>query len=141
MTDTTNGDAKQEFELHVAYLTETQKSFVENTSKVAGFLLLALGWFATSKDARAYIGSAHQIAYFSAMAVAAAYLLSAGASWVVYRASAKTYQKLVGLAYLHETAYEARKLGLSTFVICVVGTGVLSGLLVFALLTAPLYKQ
>ena len=42
MADTSSQESRLEFDLHVAHLTETHKAFIENTAKVAGFLLLAL---------------------------------------------------------------------------------------------------
>jgi len=127
---------KEEFDLHVAHLTDTHKAFIDNTAKVSGFLLLALGWFATSEGARNYLTSTPTIAALAATAVAAAYLLSVVASWVAYRVSVKGMRRLNELAHLPRSAYEARVLGPVTFVACVVGNGVLAGLLVIALLTA-----
>jgi hypothetical protein len=129
-------EARQEFDLHVAHLTETHKAFIENTAKVAGFLLLALGWFATSKDARAFLASTPSVTAFASMAVTAAYVLSVAASWVAYRVSAKAFRRLNELAYLPQSAYEGRLLGPVTFAVCVAGNGVLAALLVAALLTA-----
>ena len=126
---------KEEFDLQVAHLTETHKAFIENTAKVAGFLLLALGWFATSEGARNFLVSTPRIKALAATAVAAAYLLSVVASWVAYDVSVKGLRRLDELAHLPRSAYEARVLGPVTFVACVVGNGVLAGLLVLALLT------
>ena len=123
--------------MHVTHLTETHKAFIDNTGKVAGFLLLALGWFVTSKDARAFLGSTPNVAALAASAVITAYLLSVGASWVAYRVSTKALRRLNQLAYLPPAAYQARVLGLATFVVCVAGNGVLTALLVTALLIAP----
>jgi hypothetical protein len=127
---------KAEFDLHVSHLTETHKAFIENTGKVAGFLLLALGWFATSKDARFFLTSTPEVAILAALAVVTAYLLSVAASWVAYRVSAKGLRRLKALAYLPPSAYEGRVLGPVTFWVCVAGNGVLAALLVTALLIA-----
>ena len=136
MAATSSQESRLEFDLHVAHLTETHKAFIENTAKVAGFLLLALGWFATSKDARTFLASTPNVTALAALAVAAAYLLSVGASWVAYRVSVKAFRRLNELACLPQSAYEARMLGPVTFVVCVAGNGVLAALLVAALLTA-----
>ena len=136
MTDLQSLQAKQEFDLHVAHLTETHKAFVENTGKVAGFLLLALGWFATSEGARAFLRSSPSVTALVAIAVAAAYILAVTASWVAYRTTAKTYSRLKELAYLPQSAYEGRLLGPVTFGVCIAGNGVLSALLIAALLIA-----
>ena len=137
MPDPSPQDARHEFDLHVAHLTETHKAFIENTGKVAGFLLLALGWFATSKDARAFLASSPGVTALAALAVTAAYLLSVGASWVAYRMSVKAFRRLNELACLPRSAYEARMLGPTTFAVCLAGNGVLAALLVAALLSAP----
>jgi hypothetical protein len=137
MSDTSSSETKHEFDLHVTHLIETHKAFIDNSGKVAGFLLLALGWFVTSKDARAFLGSNPNVATLAASAVTTAYLLSVGASWVAYRVSTKTLRRLNQLAYLPPPAYEARVLGLATFVVCAFGNGVLAALLATALLIAP----
>ena len=136
MPDLPPQEAKQEFDLHVAHLTETHKAFIENTGKVAGFLLVALGWFATSKDVRAFLASTPSVTALAAIAVTAAYFLSVAASWVAYRVSAKAFRRLKELAYLPQSAYEGRLLGPVTFGVCIAGTGVLAALLVAAMLTA-----
>ena len=133
MSDAQDQRKKLEFDLHVAHLTDTHKGFIDNTGKVAGFLLLALGWFATSNDARAFLASAPNVTLLAALAVACAYLLSAVASWVAYRVSAKGLRRLNELAYLPVSAYEARVLGPVTFAVCVAGNGVLAALLIVAL--------
>lgn len=130
MNDDPAGRLKQEFDLHIGFLTETNKAFVDNTGKVAGFLLLALGWLATSEDAREYLASTPQIAKLAALAVAVTFLLYTAASLGAYRRSRDSYVRLVDLAYLPESAFKARKLGLATSAVCVVGTAVLACLLV-----------
>lgn len=137
MPDISPQALRQEFDLHVAHLTDTHKAFIENTSKVAGFLLLALGWFATSKDARTFLASTPNCTALAALAVTAAYLLWVGASWITYRVSLKTFRRLQELAYLPQSAYEARALGPVTFGACIAGNGVLTALLVNALLNVP----
>ena len=85
---------KLEFELHLSHITEMHKAFFDNMSKVSGFLLLALGWFATSKDARAYLASEPTLSTLAAIGVLAAYLLSVAAAVVAYRASRLALQRL-----------------------------------------------
>ena len=135
MPDTSLQESRQEFDLHVAHLTETHKAFIENTGKVAGFLLLALGWFATSDGARTFLASTPQVTALAALAVTVAYLLSVGASWVAFRVSVKAFRRLNEIAYLPQSAYADRVLGPITFGVCIAGNGVLAVLLVAALIT------
>jgi hypothetical protein len=130
-------DPKHEFDLHVSHITETHKAFIDNTGKVAGFLLLGLGWFATSESARAYLAAAPYIARLAALAVVAAFGFSAVASWIAYRVTEQALRRLAVLDYLPPSAYAARRLSLPTFVVCVAGNGVLATLLVLALLSGP----
>lgn len=134
MKETAESKVRLEFDLHIEHLTATHVAFINDTSKVAGFLLLALGWFATSGDAREFLASTPMMTPLAAMAIASAYLLSVCASWVAYRVSANAIHRLRGLDYLPPSAYEGRKLGPITFVACVGGNGVLAGLLISALL-------
>ena len=134
MTDTSDQRARLEFDLHVAHLTSTHEAFINNTGKVAGFLLLALGWFVTSEGARNFLASTPSIAVLAALAVASAYVLSVGASWVAYRVSANAIRRLGELEYLPSSAYEGRVLGPITFAVCVGANGVLAALLIAALL-------
>lgn len=134
MTDIMDQKARLEFNLHVTHLTSTHEAFITNTGKVAGFLLLALGWYATSEGARNFFASAPIMAFMAALAVASAYCLSVGASWVAYRVSANAIRRLQELDYLPPSAYEGRVLGPITFAVCVGGNGVLALLLIAALL-------
>ena len=124
---------KLEFELHLSHITEMHKAFFDNMSKVSGFLLLALGWFATSKDARAYLASEPTLSTLAAIGVLAAYLLSVAAAVVAYRASRLALQRLNELNFLPASAYVNRALLAPTFLVCTLGNGVLAGLLVIAI--------
>ncbi len=136
MTHGSQSARQEEFALLVEHVTATHKSFIESTVKVTGFLLLALGWFATSDAARQFLSSNLDISVLAAISVAAAYLLSVAASWVAYRASCDATRRLKELSYLPETAYQGRILGTTSFLVCVAGNGVLALLLMYALLTA-----
>jgi hypothetical protein len=132
MNDTTTRDS-QESDIHITYLSETHKAFIENSAKVTGFLLLAIGWYATSTEARSFLATTSGLAVLSAIAVLSAYALSVAASWVAYSGSAMTYRRLQQLAYLPEEAYKERRLGLLTFAVCAAGNGVLACLLAYLL--------
>lgn len=134
MINTPPNTLKEEFDLHVEHITETHKAFIDSNTKVAGFLLLAMGWFATSSSARNFFLSTPNVKIIAAIAVASAYLLSVGASWVAYHVSSKAVTRLNELSYLPPSAYEGRILGPITFVFCVAGNGVLAALLMTALL-------
>ncbi|WP_421870413.1 hypothetical protein [Motiliproteus sp.] len=134
MTETAESKVRLEFDLHISHLTSTHVAFINDTSKVAGFLLLALGWYATSGDARDFLAVTPMMTNLAAVAIASAYLLSVCASWVAYRVSANAIRRLRELDYLPPSAYEGRVLGPITFAACVGGNGILAGLLIAALL-------
>lgn len=133
MPDTQDQARKSEFDLHVAHVTEIHKAFIENTGKITGFLLLSVGWFATSRDARAFLASNSDLTFVAILAVVAAYGLSLAASWVGLHTSRKALLRLKALDYLPPVAYEARALGPVTFAVCAIGNGVLAGLVSAAL--------
>ena len=134
VTAPSDNPSKEEFYLHVAHLTDVSKAFVENAAKVAGFLLLALGWYATSKDARAFLASEPGITALAATAAGVAYVLSVVAQWIAYRVSGNSFRRLQAIAYLPESAYKTRRLSLTTLWVCAAGNGVLAALLIAAIL-------
>ena len=136
MSQAATDKAKEEFDLLVQHVTDTHKSFVDNTAKVAGFLLLAIGWLATASDARTFLSGNKGFACIAAIAVAAAYFLSVWASKIAYNASRRAIGRLGELSYLPPSAYRDRALNQSTFAVCVVGNGVLAAVLVVGLLIA-----
>ena len=81
MLDSVVTNTKQEFDLHMAALTDTQKLLLDNTAKVAGFLLLALGWLATSEDARNYLTDNPRVAIVFVAAILIAYVMAAALNW------------------------------------------------------------
>ena len=134
MADDVDNKVRLEFDLHVEHLTSTHEAFINNTGKVAGFLLLALGWYVTSDSARVFLLSTPLMATLAAIAVASAYALSVGASWVAFRVSSNALGRLRELDYIPSSAYEGRALGPITFAVCMGGNGVLAALLIAALL-------
>lgn len=125
---------KQEFDLHIDFLKENNKAIVDRTSKLAGFLLLGLGWLVTSDDARDYLHAKPELIWFVVFAAAFGFLLSVVAAWLVYRASKESYYRLVELSYISELAFKNLRLSLATFLVCVIGIGILFCLVVLFLL-------
>jgi hypothetical protein len=133
MVEVVKGTKKEEFDLLVQHVTDIQKSFVENTAKVAGFLLLAMGWLATAKEARTFLSNNEIFAVIAAITVAVTYVLSVWASAIAYSASAKAIKRLSELSWLDSPAYENRALDKNTFYVCVIGNGALASVLAVGL--------
>ena len=135
MLESDQSRRRLEFDLHLSHITETHRALLENSGKVAAFLLLALGWLATSESARSYLATTPRLAAIGALAVFAGWLFSAIASWVGYRASNAALSRLRELDFLSPPAYESRRIGPATLCACIFGNAALAGLLMAALLT------
>ena len=68
---------KQKFDLLYGNLCEIGKTLLDSTAKVTGFLLLAAGWIATSKDMRAFLKEDEISAYLAVAALIGAFVFYA----------------------------------------------------------------
>ena len=80
MTESCPALKKIEFGLHHARLTDTHRALLDNSGKVAGCVLRALGWLATSESARTLLTPTPSVATVGALAVFIAWAPSAIAS-------------------------------------------------------------
>jgi hypothetical protein len=119
---------KEQFDVLYATLRELQTGLVDSTSKVAGFLLLATGWLATSSTARAFLHADGVVRNLAVAALAGAFVLYACASFVVFSTSRKTLQSLDRLEFLPRDCYANRAISLPVLLIFIVGNFCLFGL-------------
>ena len=127
-------DAKQEFEVLYPTLCEIQRSLLDSTTKVAGFLLLAAGWLATSDSARLFIRSDSLIRNTSIMAVLGVTILSAYLSWTAYSASDRIAKQIDELQYVSARSVLHRRVSLRALTAYIAGNFFLAALVVVALL-------
>lgn len=127
-------DAKHEFEVLYPTLCEIQRSLLDSTTKVAGFLLLAAGWLATSDSARAFIRSDSLICNTSIMAVLGVTILSTYVSWTAYSASDRIATQIEDLKYVSARSVLHRRVSLTALTSYIAANLFLAALVVVALL-------
>ena len=125
-------ETKHKFDLLYGSLCEIQKSLLDSTAKVAGFLLLATGWIATSTAARKFLEEDELSRYFAVAALGGAFLFYALAAIKAHQASTRMVELLVELDWLPQEYYVLRKVDVTTLVLFVAGN------LFLALLVAAL---
>lgn len=121
MSDDGENIAKRQFDLLYSSLCDIQKSLLDNTAKVAGFRLIAIGWIATSTAARDFLKDDELTRYVAVAALGGAFLFYALAARKAHQASLRTVELLNALDYLPEEHYLLRRVGLTTLVLFVVG--------------------
>lgn len=134
MSASRTGDPKIEFDLQHNTLCEVQRALLDNTAKVAGFLLLAIGWIATSETARKFLAADPPSRRATVAAVIAVFLLAALASVKAFKVSNVTYRRLVELNYVPVHCYAGRRVDTAVLVVYVIGNAALAALLVVVLL-------
>ncbi len=112
---------KHKFDLLYASLCEIQKSLLDSTAKVAGFLLLATGWIATSTAARDFLKADELSRYIAVAALGGAFLFYALAAGKAHQASARTFELLIELDWHPQEYYVLRKVDWTTLILFVVG--------------------
>jgi TRAP-type C4-dicarboxylate transport system permease small subunit len=95
-----DSNAKQKFDLLYGSLCEIQKSLLDSTAKVAGFLLLATGWIATSSEARAFLKEDDISRYLAATALVGSFIFFTLAATKAHLASVHTIELLIKLGYV-----------------------------------------
>ena len=134
MNDNEDSKAEQKFDLLYGSLCEIHKSLLDSTAKVAGFLLLATGWIATSSAARDALSGDEITKDLALAALGGAFLFYALAAIKAHLASAHTVKLLIELNWMPREYYLHRKVDLATLVLFVVGN------LFLALLVASLIQ-
>ncbi|MDJ0707241.1 MAG: hypothetical protein QNJ46_28535 [Leptolyngbyaceae cyanobacterium MO_188.B28] len=121
-----NNLSKQEFDLLYETLCEIQEDLADGTAKVAGFLLLATGWFATSKNAQDFLESDKVAGYLAIAALAGTFIFYVCASMKIFLISKHTFLLLKQLHFMPTKYYESRRVDVATIAIFVVGNFVLA---------------
>ena len=116
-----NNKAKHKFDLLYGSLCEIQKSLLDSTAKVAGFLLLAIGWIATSSEARDFLSDDVLSKCITIATLVGAFSFYTFAANKAHLASIRTVELLIELDYMPHQYYVLRKIDLTTLVLFVVG--------------------
>ena len=124
-----DADNQNQFDVLYATLRDLQAfSLLDSTSKVAGFLLLGTGWFATSNTTREFLQSNPFARRLFVVALAGAFFLYAFASILAFRTSQKTLQRLATLNFMPGDCYESRAVSLPVLLVFIGGNFFLCGL-------------
>ena len=136
MVDTSQtANSRYKFDMLHTFLSESQRGLVENTARVAGFLLIVAGWIATSDSAQKYFSAHHPSIYVTAAALGASFLLYVIASLTIYRYSSHVFSLMKQLNFLPPEYYEVRRVTRLLLVICTVGTSCLAVFTIWLILT------
>ena len=133
MTDPLTPDVKAEFDVLFPAFCEIQRSLLENTTKVAGFFLLAVGWLATSESARSYLRSDSLVRYSAISVVLLVTLAFCCVSWIALAASERIEKQLNDLAYVSALAIGHRKVTIQILIFYAMANICLASLVVLTL--------
>jgi hypothetical protein len=118
----------KQFDVLYSTLGELQKGLLSSTTQVAGFLLLAIGWLATSANTFPLLHSRPTVRYMAAAALCGAFVLYAYGACMVYTRSQKTFKMLIQVDLMPVDFYESNVLNLRELFIFIAGTFFLFGL-------------
>jgi hypothetical protein len=118
--------AKETFDVLIENLRGHRHALSEYVAKVMGFLLLAMGWLATSKDARAFFATNPFIKYCFAAALLLLGSMATALCIMAYRNSLRILGLMRGLGVMDSKYYEVFAVDRTTNAICVVGIAVLA---------------
>lgn len=119
---------KEQFDVLYSTLRELQKAMFDSGGKVAGFLLLATGWLATSATTRVFLHSDSVARTLTVIALAVAFSLYAFGSVSLFWISKRTLKLLHRLDFLPPDCYAIRAIELREVLIFIVGIFCLFGL-------------
>src|SRR4051812_31665130 len=98
---------REVFELLISELKEYRSGIIENAAKVTGFLLLAIGWLATSQAPRSILDSPLlKVLTCASLLVAASMTIRMYVN--VYNLSQSAYDQLQRLNYMEPSHYRGR---------------------------------
>lgn len=126
-------EAQRGFDVLYESLCDIENRVVDSTLKVAGFLLLATGWIATSKDACGFLLSvphARPVATASLVAAFALYVCASIQAWWISR---QTLKQLKLLNFMPPEYYQERRARISVVLVFVLGNCCLAALMIFLL--------
>ena len=108
---------EKHFDILYKTLCDIQDGLLDATPKVAGFLLVATGWLATSNDAKTLLDGNPVARHLTVWALAGAFVLYVGAALNGYLISEKTFDLLKRLNYMPVEYYESRRVDLKLFLL------------------------
>lgn len=123
-------DNKARFDILFETLRDYQQSLLDNSAKTAGFLLLSIGWLATSQTARDTLRSDGLLRGAAVCAVFVGMAVYITAALHVYRAARRIRARLVDLSYLPLDDLEARRLSGNMVLVFTLGNLAIALLLV-----------
>lgn len=118
--------AKETFDLLVDDLRGHRPALFDNVAKVTGFLLISIGWLATSKDARAFFGVNPFIKYCFVAAFLLLGSMASASCIMAYRHSLRMLDLMRGIEFMDSKYYEILSINKYTNIICVTGIVILA---------------
>ena len=131
-------ETKLRFDTLYGSLCEVQRALLDNTAKVAGFFLLALGWLATSESARLFLATDSTSRLVTVGSILGVVLLTMFVSAKAYKTSQFLYSELLTLSFLPPAYFQTRRVDGGTFAVYLAGNACLA--LVLAVVVARLGK-
>src|SRR4051794_2481477 len=98
--------AKETFDVLFDDLRGHRPALFDNVAKVTGFLLLAIGWLATSKDARAFFGTNLFIKYCFSASFLLLGSMAIASCVIAYRHSLRMLDLMRGIECMDRKYYE-----------------------------------
>jgi len=114
-------DAKQRFDILFSTLCEFQSGLLTSTSQVAGFLIVAIGWLATSSAARDFLKNNGTGRIVTILALLGTFVLYSLGCLKVYLSSQKTFRLLKHLDFVPPEYLEDRIVDIPILLIYTVG--------------------
>lgn len=89
------------FEVHLDALKEAYKELIDTNQKIAGILLIVLGWFASKDNPLSMLCHVPYMAHFAIGCTAVGFLALAYLFNITYRRAAASHSALVQLGFEH----------------------------------------
>ena len=102
--------AQQQFDVLFTTLHEIQTGLISSTAQVAGFLLLATGWIATSQTAQTFLRTDKSARYLAVASLGGAFMLYVAASLKTFLVSRKALALLKGLNFMPSENFVGRSI-------------------------------
>jgi hypothetical protein len=118
--------AKETFDALIDNLRGHRPMLFDNVAKVTGFLLLAIGWLATSKDARAFFGTNPLIKYSFACAFLLLGSMTIASCIMAHRFSLRMLDLMRELNVMDSKYYEIFAIDKYIATICSTDIGILA---------------
>ena len=124
MTETNN--TKGRFDVLFGTLCEIQKGLLENTVKVAGFSVIAIGWLATSDYTQRLLRADKTLRYLVVAATGGAFALYVVASLKAFAISQQSLSLLNKLNFMPLDYYKNRSIDAPVLIVYIAGNLFLS---------------